>query len=65
MSIFQHQFQMLNIVNWSDKINVHNAKWLKKVAEKRVFSITYVRPLQKTFDLVSVDIDDKEAVSIL
>lgn len=53
------------IVNWSDMINIHNAKMIEKVAEETGVSIKYVRPLQKTFDLVSVDIDSKEAISIL
>lgn len=53
------------IVNWSDKINVHNAKIIEKVSEETGVSINYVRPLQKTFDLVSVDVDSKSAIELL
>ncbi|BFL85177.1 hypothetical protein LFREDSHE_36270 [Shewanella baltica] len=66
MSVFSASVSSAElIVNWSDKINFHNVKMIEKVAEEAGISITYVRPLQKTFDLVSVDIDSKEAVSIL
>jgi len=53
------------IINWKNSHHVHNKSTIEKVSNETGLKIKYLKPLQKSFDLIYVEIESKEALKIL
>ncbi|QQX80731.1 S8 family serine peptidase [Shewanella sp. KX20019] len=53
------------IVNWADNESVHSTDVIEQIAEQTGLTITLLKPLQKTFDLVHVAGDSETAINTL
>ena len=53
------------IINWKNPHHVHNKSTIEKVSNETGLKIKYLKPLQKSFDLIYVEIESKEALKIL
>ncbi|GIU03521.1 hypothetical protein TUM4261_01310 [Shewanella sp. c952] len=53
------------IVNWEDNASVHSTEAIEQLSEQTGLSITLLKPLQKTFDLVHVQGDSETAINTL
>lgn len=53
------------IINWKNPHHVHNKSTIEKVSNETGLKIKYLKPLQKSFDLIYVEMESKEALKIL